>query len=290
MRVAYMTCEGNLATSKERRVDSYEHDLEFNAMRPAFLAHGDELFEVDWRTFDPQHHAADLIFIRTVYDYTKHVDEFQKFLDKASSATIVANLPEIIRWNMDKHYLNDLSSRGLPIIESMFLDKPLRLADIFAGLTTDEIVVKPVVGSSGLGQVRYHKNKCDPDMIISREMFIQPFMDAIMKSGEISMVFINGHYSHGLIKKCSSGEYRIHKEYGGTEEAYRPSAADIELASRFVEALPAKPLACRVDLIRDGEKLFLMELEAQEPFLFPQHRPDFGEHIYAACKDFIRKD
>jgi glutathione synthase/RimK-type ligase-like ATP-grasp enzyme len=287
MRVAFVGCEGTLTTSKNRRIDAYEHDVQFNALRPFFAARGDELTEVDWRTVDLQKSAFDLIFIRTVYDYTQHVDEFQKFLENANAIAAVANQPDIIRWNMNKHYLMELERKGLPVIDSLFIERPTRLGDIYAQLKTDEVVLKPVVGAWGLGQARYHRDSSDHETVIANDLFAQPFMPAIVESGEISMIFIGGIFSHALVKLCSQNEYRVHKEYGGMERAYTPTASEIATATRFIGALPAEPLACRIDLIRDGGGLLLMEVEAIEPFLFPHYEPAFGERIHAAYQKFL---
>jgi glutathione synthase/RimK-type ligase-like ATP-grasp enzyme len=287
MRVAFVGCKGTLTASSNRRIDAYEHDAEFRVLRPFFAERGDELIEVDWRKLDLAQPSFDLLFIRTVYDYTRHVGEFNKFLDTTAAQVSTANDPAIVRWNMDKHYLNELAGKGLPVIESRFIERPTKLAHLYAELRADDLVVKPTFGNSGLGQARYRKAESDPDTLIENGLFVQPFMSSVVNAGEISMIFIGGAFSHALIKQCGPGEYRVHKEYGGTEQPYKPSAAEIELAGQFIDALPARPLACRVDFIRDGKGLLLMELEAIEPFLFPHHEPAFCERVYAACKSFL---
>ena len=58
-------------------------------------------------------------------------------------------------------------------------------------------------------------------------MMVQPFLPAIQTEGELSMIFIDGHFSHGLIKTAAAGDYRIQSSYGGSERRYLPSDSDI---------------------------------------------------------------
>jgi glutathione synthase/RimK-type ligase-like ATP-grasp enzyme len=287
MRVAYVGCSDTLMANRRETISAEQHRREFCALHAVFSTHHDKIIEVDWRQFDPSLHKADLFFLRTVYDWPAHVKEFEQFLDAVNALAMVANSPSIVRWNMDKHYLNDLAAHGLPIIESLFIKKPTRLADIYNALGASEIVLKPIIGSLGLGQKRYQKDKNDLETLISARLFAQPFMPSILDSGELSMIFINGVFSHGLVKRCATGEYRVQMEYGGTRHTYTPHSPEIDLASRFVEVLPSRPMACRVDLMRNGKELLLMELEAIDPYLFPEYQPRFGDIVHAACKEFL---
>ncbi|HQP19731.1 MAG TPA: hypothetical protein PLG07_05385, partial [Phenylobacterium sp.] len=152
MKVAFLACADVLTTTPKRRVDAYEHDRELEAFTPAFAARGLELTEVDWRACDPA--AFDLIFLRTCWDYTDHEAEFLAFLDRAQAVSRVANDPTLVRWNLSKLYLRVLAAKGLPVIPSLFTDTAIPLAEAFERLGADELVLKPVVGSSGFGQAR----------------------------------------------------------------------------------------------------------------------------------------
>ncbi|MEM8599965.1 MAG: hypothetical protein AAGF99_08590, partial [Bacteroidota bacterium] len=61
--------------------------------------------------------AFDLVIIRSPWDYQHHADAFLDVLDEieASSARL-ENPAALVRWNLDKGYLRDLASHGIPIV------------------------------------------------------------------------------------------------------------------------------------------------------------------------------
>ncbi|MAE09200.1 MAG: hypothetical protein CL661_10630 [Bacteroidetes bacterium] len=51
----------------------------------------------------------DAVLIRTIWDYFKKYDKFIKLLNILESSGLpIFNPVEILRWNMNKHYLNEL--------------------------------------------------------------------------------------------------------------------------------------------------------------------------------------
>jgi len=291
LKVAYIGCQWSLISGTQRRSNADDHDKEFIPAKKVFEENGDQLEEADWRCFDFENTKFDLIFARTVWDYVRHKSEFIEFLRKAEEYSILANSSKIIEWNIEKYYLREFHKMELPVINSFFPDEPTPILEIFDHLETNEIVVKPVLGEGGYGITRYKRSELGetPEILVQTNHFVQPMMPSIISEGEISMVFIGGKFTHAVLKKCADGEYRVQTSHGGTEEAYAPSAQEIVLATRFVDALPDSPLACRVDFIREGKSLLLMELEAIEPILYPHFLPDFGKVIYVACREYIEK-
>ena len=114
-------------------------------------------------------------------------------------------------------------------------------------------------------------------------MMVQPFLPAIQTEGELSFIFIDGEFSHALKKSAAKGDYRIQSSYGGTEAAIVPSKSDLEQAIRVLSSVDDELLYARVDMLRadDGE-LYLMELEAIEPYLYPLEGPVLGPRLAAA--------
>lgn len=282
MKVAYLACADVLTTAANRRLDAYEHDRELQAFTPAFAARGITLIEADWRTCDPA--AFDLLFIRTTWDYTEREAEFLAFLDRASALTRVANAPDLIRWNLSKRYLEGLATGGLPVIPTVFTEAPIPLAQVFDRLAADELVLKPVVGSSGFGQARLTRAEAAV-RDLGPDLFAQPLIPEILTEGEISYIFVAGVFSHAVRKTSGSGDYRIQVMHGGLEQAHHPDDAEIAVAQSFIDALPVPALAARVDLVPHRGGLLLMELEVVEPHLFPHFAPDLGERLaQAVCE------
>jgi hypothetical protein len=114
---------------------------------------------------------------------------------------------------------------------------------------------------------------------------IQPFIASVASEGEYSFLFVDGVFSHALVKRAARGDYRIQESYGGTSAKVEPAAADITQARAVLEALAVPPLYARVDMVRgeDG-RLMVMELEVIEPYLFPVEGPRIGEMIGVALK------
>ncbi|MEI6440583.1 MAG: hypothetical protein WCO83_10285 [Alphaproteobacteria bacterium] len=281
MRIGYLACAEVLPGAVKRRPDAFEHDQEVAAIRPALEACGVDLVEIDWRLCDPT--EFDLLWVRTTWDYVRREAEFLAFLARAQEATRVENSLEVIAWNLSKRYLRGLIDKGLPVIPSLFVEKATPLGEVFDALGVDEIVLKPVIGAGGFGQSRLHLKDLDPRAEMSAELFAQPLIPEICTFGEISMIFVDGEFSHALRKTPIAGEYRIQVIHGGKNQPYQPSTGEIAIAKSFVDSLPAPALACRVDLVPHGEGLLLMELEAIEPHLFPEFGPDLGPLVAKAC-------
>ena len=108
-------------------------------------------------------------------------------------------------------------------------------------------------------------------------MMVQPFLPMIQQEGELSFIFVDGQFSHALMKRAKPGDYRIQSSYGGIEEAIEPSADDMAAAHAILGTLDEMPLYARVDMLRDEDgALLLMELELIEPYLYPEQGPNLG--------------
>ena len=77
----------------------------------------DKLIETEPQDFN----NYDAVLIRTIWDYFKKYDQFQKLLDFLESSNVpVFNQVEILRWNMNKKYLSELQNEGFDIIPTVF--------------------------------------------------------------------------------------------------------------------------------------------------------------------------
>ena len=113
---------------------------------------------------------------------------------------------------------------------------------------------------------------------------IQPFLPAIQREGELSFIFVDGQFSHALVKRASVGDYRIQTLYGGTEIALDPSPADRTQAQGVMAMLPfaQSPLYARIDMVRlESGPPALIEAELIEPYLYPLQGPAFGAKLAA---------
>lgn len=287
-RIGFLACADTLPGPGERRGDAFEHDLEVAALRPAFQAAGLELIEIDWRAPLEEFAGITAVMLGTAWDYQDDPAHFQRKLATLAAIGItVHNPPEVVRWNIDKRYLIELNASGATTVPTLWLDDVGQrdVVDAIANFNSDGVVVKRQIGAGGMGQFRFTSDDLpSADWRMGRPAMVQPFLRSIVDEGEYSFVFIDGAFSHALLKRTASGEYRIQSLYGGYEEDFHPRAADLAQAEAVITALPfAPPLYARIDMVRlDNGVLAVMEAEMIEPYLYPQQGPELGDRLAAA--------
>lgn len=287
MRIAFLACPETLPGSFTRRPDAFEHDLLFDAVH-AGLAGRAQLQAIDWRAPLAELAAFDLAYLGTPWDYTEAKDEFVERLEALEAAGItVCNPVEVIRWNADKLYLRELAARGAVTIPTLWPEAPTGadIATAFDHFGCDKVVVKRRVGAGAIGQDCFTRgDPCLAGWRMEQAAMIQPFLPAIQHEGEHSFIFVDGQFSHALIKRAAAADYRIQSLYGGTETASDPAPADRAAAQAVLALLPfdQAPLYARIDMVRleDGA-LALIEAELIEPYLYPQQGPGFGAMLAA---------
>jgi glutathione synthase/RimK-type ligase-like ATP-grasp enzyme len=91
-------------------------------------------------------------------------------------------------------------------------------------------------------------------------------------------MLFDGEYSHAVVKRPKSGDFRVQEYHGGVTTACNaPPTGAIQLAQQALAAAPVRTAYARVDIIPDDEgTLRIMELELIEPSLFLDHAPDAG--------------
>lgn len=287
-RIAFLACPTTLPGSSVRRPDAFEHDLLLAAIR-AGLGGAAELVDIDWRAPLEELGTFDLAYLGTPWDYTEAKDEFLARLGELEAAgVIVCNPLEVVRWNADKLYLQDLAQRGAASIPTLWPKAP-DAAEIMAAFDhfgCERLVVKRRVGAGAVGQDSFSRDNPPPaDWRMDQPAMVQPFLPAIQSEGELSFIFVGGAFSHALIKRAAEGDYRIQSLYGGREVPFNPAPADRAAAEGVMAMLPfaQPPLYARIDMVRldDGE-LAVIEAELIEPYLYPEQGPDFGTMLAKA--------
>ena len=276
--------------SPERRGDAFEHDAMVAALRPPFAVAGLALVEIDWRAPLDDFDGMALALIGTPWDYQDFPAEFLAKLEALEARAIpVANPPAVVRWNFDKGYLRDLAEAGAPTVPTLWHDDP-GTADILAAMnqfSTGNVVIKRQIGAGALGQHRFTVDDLPPeDWHMGHPAMIQPFLPAIVAEGEVSLIFIDGSFSHAVRKRAADGDYRIQSLFGGREEDWSPNKTELGQAEAVLAALPfPAPLYARIDMVRlPSDELAVMEAEMIEPYLYPEQGPELGERLAAAAR------
>ena len=143
-------------------------------------------------------------------------------------------------------------------------------------------MVKPPISGGADGPYRLQNGEPLPDSIADKPMLIQPFQPAIAAEGEYSIFYFGGTFSHAILKRPASGDFRVQEFLGGSESGADCPAGSRELAVQARQAAERTLgtetlLYARIDMLRDaGGQFRLMELELIEPSLFFEHAADGG--------------
>lgn len=269
--------------------------LEDRLVQEALEAKGLKVFRTNWDNPDFDWSSTKAVLFRSIWDYFHRFDEFSEWMEKAKVLTRMINPSEQILWNIDKHYLLDLENKGVQICPSQFIEigDSRSLRELFDSYGHEEIILKPAI--SGAARHTYKLNSeiiegheaIFRDLIAKESMLIQPFQYKVVSKGEISLMVFGGKYSHAVLKKAKSGDFRVQDDFGGSVHEYLSSSDEIDFAENVVAACETIPAYARVDLIWDNDnQLCVSELELIEPELWFR-RNDQAAHLLA---DFIVKD
>jgi glutathione synthase/RimK-type ligase-like ATP-grasp enzyme len=231
---------------------------------------------VDWLAFDA-------LVIRTPWDYFERAAEFRAWLDaRIASGVLMCNAGDILDWNYDKRYLQDLAAAGVPLVPTVCIGRgePADVAALASAHGWTEIVVKPTISGGAYRTYRFlvdeaaaYTKEID-GTLADRGVLVQPFLPEILSGGELSLLFFDGEFSHAVCKRPRPGDYRVQFQFGGTTESVELEPALVEQARACVLAAPSLPVYARVDgVIKDG-RFLLMELEVFEPLMFLASHPD----------------
>lgn len=232
----------------------------------------------------------DLVLPLFAWGYQRDVAAWYALLDQLErDGRRVANPVPVLRWNSDKAYLAELGAKGVavvPTVEVAALGEA-GLADARSVLGVDEVVIKPAISGGADGTHRVAPGAAIPADAAGQRRLVQPLMAGILTEGEYSLFFFAGKFSHAIVKRPASGDFRVQEQFGGRETLWDASEAAQSLAAAALAAAPASPVYARVDMVGDAAgTLHIMELELIEPSLFLHHAPDkgaaFGHAVYAA--------
>lgn len=252
---------------------------------------------VDWANPNFDWSAARAVVFRTTWDYYHRFKEFEAWIDHAAQHTQLINTPSLIRWNWDKHYLQDLEMKGIRIPETLFI-KPgdkITLNELHQATGWDETVLKPAI--SGGARHTYRLNAGNlasheavfAQLLANEAMLLQPFQHNVVSKGEVSLMVMAGKYTHAVLKRAKDGDYRVQDDFGGKAHPYQPSLEEITFAENAVAACATLPVYARVDMIWDNDnQLAVSELELIEPELWLRHHPQAAMIMASAIANALR--
>lgn len=236
------------------------------------------------------------VVIKSPWDYHENHAQFLEWLNQLTQLGVkVFNSAETIAWNSDKHYLKDIATANLPVINTLYLEKNTQIdisRNYFLELGTPKLVIKPCVSAGAKNTVLVTAEEL-PELIplindwLKDEAYMaQPFVEEIL-TGEWSLLFFGGKYSHSLLKTPKENDFRVQHYLGGTVTYQVADETLIKEASQYIKAFAANTLYARVDGVVIDGVFHLMELELIEPYLFLNNEISHLENYYKALKTMI---
>lgn len=249
---------------------------------------------------------------RTTWDYFDRWDTFSPWLHRTQAQTRLFNAAPIVHWNLDKHYLRDLEKRGVKVVPTAFVDQhqSTSLSSVMEAHGWSDVVIKPAIAGAAVDTYRIRHSEggmsaspSPPEphsvdalwhaLLAKQDMLVQPFLSQIVDKGEVSLVWIDGDITHGVLKRAKSGDFRVQDDHGGTVQPLALPPREERLAQEIMTTCMAhcrsqgweRPLYARVDLMCDDQGDWcLSELEMVEPELWFRFHPDAAHRLAQAIQ------
>ena len=249
--------------------------------------------------------AYDLVVIRSPWDYAERTEEFLAWLAGVEAVATIQNPPALIRWNLDKRYLDAFAAGGVATVATRIATTIDDARAALAARGDREVVVKPVVSAGSRLTGRFAAGDAAAvalaDAIVAEggTVMVQPFVRSVAEEGEVSVVVFDGEVSHALRKGpiLDVGGTFLGGSYEEHVDPVDPTPAQVavaEAAAARARAIaeeqgwlaPGEALLYgRYDLVRldDGTEA-LLEAELFEPSFFLGVDPGAPDRFAAAVR------
>lgn len=260
---------------------------------------------ISWRSKSANWNDFDAVIIRSTWDYQDDVEAFIEVLQTidSSSATLLNSL-DIVKWNINKHYLRELESHNVAIVPTLWRETFDfdELESYFEHFQTHQIVIKPTISANADNTFWLKKDTSEETFgakkellkqaLSGRQLMIQPFVQSVIDEGEFSLFYFSGDYSHCILKTPQTGDFRVQEEHGGLIQSQTPCNDLLTSAKNALQNIPKDVLYARIDLVRDdlNNNLFnVMEVELIEPSLYFTFAQDSPKLFCQAFDQWMKK-
>ncbi|GHP01158.1 ATP-grasp domain-containing protein [Reticulibacter mediterranei] len=265
-------------------------------LQKALLARGIDAQPLIWNDPAVDWSCPLVSIIRSTWDSHLHRTAFLEWAQHVSQGGILWNPLPLLQWNTHKGYLRDLEEHGIPTIPTKHCmqGSSVALARLMQEQHWSEVVIKPAVSAEAYGTILIKEGMLDEGqfyldhMVSLQDMLIQPFLPTILSSGEQSLMFIDGEFTHAVVRppihavsREAASDKSMQKQSGVSEERIIvPQEEEVRLGYRILETLSSPTLYARVDLVHDvNGKPCVMEVELVEPGLWLAWAPDAAERF-----------
>lgn len=257
-------------------------DRDTHLLLPALRERGAAAEALVWHDPEVAWEDYDLLVLRSPWDYVLRPQEFREWLARIEAAGVpLLNTPQLVRWNMDKRYLDQLAAAGVGVVPTTYHRAEEHLAEALATAGAAHVVVKPSV-SAGSQRTGLFAADDPAALALAREIvasgdtaMIQPEVPELSAGAEKALYLIDGRFTHAIAKGAllARGGGLIGGVYQESPEEVPATAEEIAFAEGVLAAVvqvtgAPMPLYARIDTVRSARwGLVLLEAELFEPAL-----------------------
>ena len=255
------------------------HDHDLDILTTALDAASQQWQIVNWDDASIDWSQFSIAVLRSTWDYYARLNEFVAWVDRVSAKTTLCNPPEIVRWNVDKRYLQEMSANGVPVMATTFVSQS---SDITPELVAGDVIIKPVVSAGSNNTARHRNNavaaRAQLDHILSNGgvAMVQPYSPTIDSVGETGLVYLGGKFSHAFGKDSVFGEAEqvhngVHVQEVITARTANPNEHLLgdSVMKFLINKFGVTPLYARIDMVTNIDGVpEIMEVELTEPSLY----------------------
>lgn len=262
-----------IVTTSPTAFTSADPDRDCAPLVASLHARGVEAASLDWHDPAVDWASWDLVVLRSPWDYAQHAAEFAAWLDRTDAATRVLNAPELVRWNMDKHYLAELEAAGITVIPTSYHREEESLRAALAGWggadggaagadgsdagadggaagaaddpAAAHVVLKPAVGAGSQSTGLFAAE--DPAALdLGRQILaaggtvmLQPEVPELSAGQEKALYTVDGRFTHAVAKGAllARGGGLRGGEYAERPQLVESTAAERAFAERVLAAV-----------------------------------------------------
>lgn len=264
--IAFVTCKSLPEITEDDQLIAQE-----------LCSRGIEVVSAPWDDPSQQWQKFRAIVIRSPWNYTLHFEAFKSWLEWIDEHDVtIFNPVPVLKDNINKTYLKDLESSGIPIVPTIWL-LPSELERAHQEISKKgwkEVVIKPAISADARRTYRIHVGTpqelfetCN-QVSQGTMVMIQPFLEDLAQVGEYSLLYYGGKLSHTVLKTPAIGDFRVQGKYGGTVKEVPAPEEAVRIGEQLNQSLVSSLLYARVDLARYQDQFCVVELELTEPSLY----------------------